>query len=125
MVRAAKGALFDQDLTLVWPSLLRKGYVVNAQAFVPGREATSAIACWKGTVLASLHFEVLKKQDAAGPSTVLRVIGNSEMSAAAAKMARRLQLSWLNGFTFMLDSQTVNSYLIEIKPLAATGGHLR
>jgi len=124
LARAAKRAFIDQDLTLVWPSLLRKRYVVNAQAFVTGREATSAIACWKGTVLASLHFEVLKKQDAGGPSTVLRLIENPEMSAAAEKMARRLELSGLHGFDFMLEAHTGNPYLIEINPRATQVGHL-
>ena len=124
LARAAKRALIDQDMTLVWPSLLRRRYVVNAQAFVEGREATSAIACWKGTVLASLHFEVLKKQDAGGPSTVLRLIENPEMSAAAEKMVRRLELSGLHGFDFMLESQTGNPYLIEINPRATQVGHL-
>jgi hypothetical protein len=124
LARAAKRAMLDRDMTLVWPSLLRRRYVVNAQAFVVGREATSAIACWKGTVLASLHFEVLKKQDAGGPSTVLRLIENPEMSAAAEKMARRLELSGLHGFDFMLEAQTGNPYLIEINPRATQVGHL-
>ncbi len=124
LARAAKRALIDRDMTLVWPSLLRRRYVVNAQAFVEGREATSAIACWKGTVLASLHFEVLKKQDAGGPSTVLRLIENPEMSAAAEKMVRRLELSGLHGFDFMLEAQTGNAYLIEINPRATQVGHL-
>ncbi len=124
LARAAKRALIDQDLTLVWPSLLRKRYVVNAQAFVAGREATSAVACWKGNVLASLHFEVLKKQDAGGPSTVLRLIENPEMSAAAEKMVRRLELSGLHGFDFMLEAGTQNAYLIEINPRATQVGHL-
>jgi len=124
LARAAKRALIDQDLTLVWPSLLRKRYVVNAQAFVAGREATSAVACWKGTVLACLHFEVLKKQDAGGPSTVLRLIENPEMSAAAEKMVRRLELSGVHGFDFMLEAETHNPYLIEINPRATQVGHL-
>jgi hypothetical protein len=124
LARAVKRAMVDRDLTLVWPSLLRRRHVVNAQAFVEGREATSAIACWKGTVLASLHFEVLKKQDAGGPSTVLRLIENREMSTAAEKMARRLELSGLHGFDFMLEAQTGNPYLIEINPRATQVGHL-
>jgi len=109
---------------MVWPSLLRKRYVVNAQAFVAGPEATSAVACWKGSVLASLHFEVLKKQDAGGPSTVLRLMESAEMSAAAEKMVRRLELSGLHGFDFMLEEQTGNPYLIEINPRATQVGHL-
>ena len=80
MARAIKRALVDRDPTLVWPSLLRRGFVVNAQAFVAGREATSTIACWKGKVLASLHFEVLKKAASTGHASVLRLIEHSEMA---------------------------------------------
>jgi hypothetical protein len=122
--RAAKRALLDQDKTLIWPSLLRRRSVVNAQEFVAGREATSAVACWRGTVLACLHFEVLQKRDSAGPSSVLRLIENPEMSAAAEKMVRRLELSGLHGFDFMLEAQTGNAHLIEINPRATQVGHL-
>jgi hypothetical protein len=124
LLRAVKRALIDQDTSLVWPSLLRTKSVVNAQEFVPGHEATSLIACWKGTVLASLQFEVLKKQDSAGPATVLRWIEDPDMKAAAEKMARRLKLSGLHGFDFMLEAQTGNAYLIEINPRATQVGHL-
>jgi hypothetical protein len=57
LLRAAKHALLDRDVTLILPALRRRQFVVNAQAFVDGREATSAVACWKGKVLAALHFE--------------------------------------------------------------------
>jgi hypothetical protein len=124
LARAAKRALLDREMTLLWPSILRERYVVNAQEFVAGREATSAVVCWKGTVLASLHFEVLQKQDAGGPSTVLRLIENAEMVAATEKMARRLELSGLHGFDFMLEAQTGQAYLIEINPRATQVGHL-
>src|SRR2546425_1798248 len=124
LARAAKRALVDKDKTLIWPCLLRRRSVVNAQSFITGREGTSAIACWRGTVLASLHFEVLKKQDAGGPSTVLRLIENPEMSAAAEKMVRRLELSGLHGFDFMLEAQAGKPYLIEINPRATQVGHL-
>ena len=122
--RALKRALLDQNKTLLWPALLRRRSVVNAQEFVAGREATSAVACWQGTVLSSLHFEVLKKRDSAGPSSVLRLIENAEMSAAAEKMARRLKLSGLHGFDFMLEAHTENAHLIEINPRATQVGHL-
>ena len=36
LARAAKRALVDQDKTLVWPSLLRRRSLVNAQVFVAG-----------------------------------------------------------------------------------------
>jgi hypothetical protein len=124
LARAAKRALFDQDKTLVWPSLLRRRPVVNAQAFVAGHEATSAVVCWKGAVLASLHFEVVKKASSKGHATVLRVIENAEMLAAAKAMARSLNLSGLYGFDFMLESETGNAYLVEINPRSTQVGHL-
>jgi biotin carboxylase len=124
LARAVKRALVDQDKTLVWSSLLRRRSVVNAQEFVAGREATSAVACWQGNVLAGLHFEVIHKRDAAGPSSVLRLIENAEMSAAAEKIAGRLQLCGLHGFDFMLEAHSGNAHLIEINPRATQVGHL-
>jgi hypothetical protein len=124
MARAAKRAVVDQDKTLVWPSLLRHRSIVNAQTFVAGHEATSTVACWEGTVLASLHFEVINKRDSAGPSSVVRFIENAEMLTAAEKMVRRLKLSGVHGFDFMLESHTRNAYLIEINPRSTQVGHL-
>src|SRR5271168_1746409 len=43
LLRAAKRAILDQDTSLVWPSLLRRRTIVNAQEFIAGREATSLI----------------------------------------------------------------------------------
>lgn len=124
LMRAAKRALIDQDLTLVWPTLLRRRSVVNAQAFVAGREATSLVACWKGSVLAGLHFEVLSKQNSTGPASVLRLIEDADMAAAAEKMVRRLNLSGLHGFDFMLEARTGRAHLIEINPRTTQVGHL-
>ena len=124
LARAAKHALVDRDMTLVWPTILRRRAVVNAQAFVAGREATSTVACWKGAVIASLHFEVLHKRDSSGPATVLRLSENAEMAAAAEKMTRRLNLSGLHGFDFMLEARTGNAFLIEINPRPTQVGHL-
>jgi hypothetical protein len=124
LARAAKRALVDHDKTLVLPSLLRRKYTVNAQAFVAGSEANSTIVCWNGAVLASLHFRVVNKCSAAGPSSVLRLIENPEMSSAIEKMARRLSLSGIHGFDFMLEANTGNAHLIEINPRATQVGHL-
>lgn len=125
VARVAKRVLLDRDTTLVWPMLSRRRSVVNGQAFIPGREATSLVACWKGTVLASLHFEVLSKQDPTGPASVVRVIKDADMASATEKMVRRLNLSGLHGFDFMLEAQSGNAYLIEINPRTTQVGHLR
>ena len=124
LARAAKRALVDSDKTLVWPSLLRRRFVVSAQTFVDGHEATSMVACWKGTVLASLHFEVIHKRYSAGPATVMRLIDNAEISCAVEKMVRRLNLSGVHGFDFMIEASTGNAYLIEINPRTTQVGHL-
>ena len=124
LARAAKRALIDGDKTLVWPSLRRSRSVVNAQSFVVGQEATSTVFCWQGSVLASLHFEVLKKARPTGHATVLRLIEHPEMSAAAEKIARRLNLSGCHGLDFMLEAHTGNAYLIEINPRITQVGHL-
>jgi hypothetical protein len=123
--RAAKLALLDHDRTLVWPSLLRRRFALNAQAFVSGFELTSIVACWKGSILAGLHFEVLiKQQEELGPASVMRLIEHPEVSAACEKMVRRLDLSGLHGFDFMVDPYTGSAYLIELNPRATQVAHL-
>jgi hypothetical protein len=117
-------ALLRQGKALVWPPMLRSRSVVNAQRFVAGRDAVSEVACWQGSVLASLQFEVLSKQYSGGPSSVLRAIDNAEMSLAIEKLVRRLNLSGLHGFDFILEEQTGNAYLIEMNPRATQVGHL-
>ena len=123
LARALKRAIFDHDTTLIRPCLFRIRGTVNAQEHIAGREATSTVACWQGEVRASLHFEVIKKRDSTGPSTVLRLIDNAEMASAVEKMVRRMKLSGMHGFDFMLDKER-NAYLIEINPRATQVGHL-
>lgn len=124
LIRAAKRALVNGDTTLVLPSILRCHPTVNAQVFVPGRDANSTVLCWKGTVLAALHCEVLSKADRTGPATVLRFIEDAEMSAATQRIARRLNLSGVYGFDFMREARTGDAYLIEINPRTTQVGHL-
>ncbi len=124
LARAIKRTLVDRDLTLIWPSLTRCRRTVNAQTFVAGFEATSAIACWKGKVLASLHFEVVRKVGTTGHATVVRQIEHPEMIAAVENIARSLRLSGLHGLDFMLESETGKAYLIEINPRTTQVGHL-
>ena len=124
LARAIKRAIFDQDTTLLRPSLERHRSAVNAQSFIGGREATSATACWQGSVVASTHFEVLQKGHSAGHATVVRRIDHPEMASAVEKMARRLQLSGFHGFDFMLEDGSRDAYLIEINPRATQIGHL-
>jgi hypothetical protein len=124
LARALKRALADRDQTLLWPSLVRRRSAISAQASVTGHEATSTVVCWKGAVLASLHFEVLRKCHAAGHATVVRLIEKAEISTAVEKIVRRVGLSGFCGFDFMLEANTGNAYLIEINPRATQVGHI-
>jgi hypothetical protein len=124
LARALKHAAIDHDTTLLLPSLLRRRPVVNAQTFIDGREATSAVFCWNGAVLASVHFEVVNKVHDTGHATVLKIIENNEMLAAAEKIVGRLKLSGFHGFDFMIESRTGNAHLIEMNPRATQVGHL-
>ena len=124
LTRALKRALVDHDKTLLKPSILRQRPTVNGQAFVAGHEATSTIVCWKGTVLASLHFEVVNKSSSAGHATVMRLVENAEMSATVEGVVRRLGLSGFYGFDFMLEASTGHAYLIEVNPRCTQVGHL-
>jgi len=124
LARAVKRTLANQDPALLLPAILRKKFIMSAQKFIEGTEATSAVACWEGNVVASLEFEVINKRHAAGHSTVVRVIDNVEMKNAAKQLARRLNLSGLYGFDFMLEGGAGNAYLIEINPRSTQVGHL-
>jgi carbamoylphosphate synthase large subunit len=124
LARAVKRTLFDQDSALLRRAVLRERSTLSIQSFVPGNDATSAVACWNGKVLANLYFEVVQKRYSAGPSTVVRMIENAEMIAATEKMVRRMNLSGLYGFDFMLETGTRNAYLIEINPRSTQVGHL-
>lgn len=124
LARAVKRALLDGDRTLLAPSLRRRHAKVSAQSFISGCDATSTVACWEGKVLAALHFEVVNKKHAAGPATVMRLVESREMSSAVETMVRRLDLSGIHGFDFVLESHTGHAYLIEINPRTTQVGHL-
>jgi hypothetical protein len=122
--RVLKWAIGSRDYTLVRPCILRKQSVVNAQEFVSGPEATSAVACWEGRVIASVHFRVMRKQYALGPSTVLRVIEHPDMTSAEEKLVGKLRLSGLYGFDYVLEEHRGRAYLIEMNPRATQVCHL-
>lgn len=123
-LRVVKRALVNRDFRSVRRKLLRRRGVVNAQQYIDGRDATSLLACWKGEVLAALHFEVLEKQYDLGPASVMRLISNAEIEVAVAKVVKRLQLSGLHGFDFLLEEQSNAPYMIEFNPRATQVGHL-
>ncbi len=123
-IRVAKRTLINRDMRWIRQAFEHRRSVVNAQEFISGRDATSLVACWKGEVLATLHFEVVNKQYANGPASVLRLIENAEITVAVEKLVRRLDLSGFHGFDFLLENDTEAPYLIEMNPRTTQVGHL-
>ena len=123
VARAIKRALFDQDRTLIQSCLQRQVPTINAQSYVLGRDATTSVACWKGRILASISVEVVRTQSERGPASVLRVINHAEMSTCAERIVRRLSLSGLLGFDFVVD-ETGDANLIEMNARATQTCHL-
>ena len=122
--RAVKRAIVNRDTNYVIPCLRRSRPVVNAQRFVSGRDANCTVACWKGTILGSVTGVVLETVGSLGPASVIRLIDNQEMSSAAEAIVRRLKLSGLIGFDFILEERTGAAHLIEMNPRATQICHL-
>jgi hypothetical protein len=124
LARVAKRAIIDHDLRLILPCFLRRRPVVNVQSLIRGQDATSAVACWEGKILASIGFDVLHAWKPKGPASVLKLSESLEMKTAAEKIVRRLKLSGLYGFDFMIEHETGTPYLIEMNPRATQTCHL-
>jgi len=122
--KAFKRLIVDRDGSQLRSWVLRKRSRVSVQSFVHGWEASSAVACWKGKVLAAIHFEVLRRSEPKGPSSVLRVVDNAQMTFAVDALVRRLKLSGLCGFDFMIDEQSGKAKLLEINPRSTQTCHL-
>ena len=126
--RVIKRAIFDQDRTLFAPWLQRRRPVVNVQRYLPSSDATIAVACWRGEILASISTEVLRTWRPRGPSSVVRLINNREtnreMLQGAEKIVSHLKLSGLCGFDFVVEQKTGKAYLIEMNPRATQTCHL-
>ncbi len=117
-------AIQDRDLCTWLRSLAQRPRQRTLQAFVSGSPANRAVACWQGEVLAGISVEAVTTLHATGPATVVRVLENQDMSAAAECLVRRLGLSGLWGFDFILEDGTGHPYLIEVNPRATPVCHL-
>ena len=124
MLRALKRALVDKDMRLLVPCLRRWRPVVSIQKVISGSEANCAVSCWRGRLLACISAEVIQRDDDYGPATVIRIIDNPEMLAAAKKIASSFQLSGLFGLDFMLESSTGTAYLLEMNARSTQTCHL-
>jgi hypothetical protein len=94
----------------------------GAQRFIPGRPATSSIACWRGKLLAANHFDVAVA-NGTGPATVLGVRHDPVMEDTARRVAASFGLSGLHGLDYM-RAEDGGLRLLEINPRATPSAHL-
>jgi hypothetical protein len=114
----------NRELAPLYARLRRERHTVVAQQHIDGPEATLALACWRGEVLAAHTMTVVETWSRRGPSSVLRLVDSPEMLAAARALVRRLELSGLCGFDFILDRITNLPYLIEMNARPTQACHL-
>jgi hypothetical protein len=124
ILSAAARLLLARDPSQLLISLQSTRRTVTLQDFIVGAPANRAVACWRGQVLAGTSVEAVKTAHSTGPATVVRVIENDEMATAAERLVRRLGLSGLWGFDFVLQASTGAAYLIEVNPRATPTCHL-
>jgi hypothetical protein len=124
VLHAVKRWVVDRDPFSLLPFLSRVRPVVNVQGFVAGRPANSAVACWNGEVLAGINAEVVQARGERGPSTVVRIVDNREMSETSARLVRRLGLSGFCGFDFVLDNRSGAAHLVEMNARSTPISHL-
>lgn len=95
---------------------------IGIQPFITGHPATSAIACWRGELVAANHFDVVVAQGT-GPATVVAPVACSQMEQAARRIAKAFKLSGLFGLDYMRDIAG-QAHLLEINPRATPTAHL-
>ncbi|ROH91967.1 ATP-grasp domain-containing protein [Stagnimonas aquatica] len=117
-LRILKRLLVNHDHFLLDQLRDRQSQGLIAQQYIAGRPANRAVACWQGEVLAGSSVEALATLSATGAATLIQPIEHPEMEQAARRLVRRLGLSGLCGFDFMLEAASGRAYLIEVNPRA-------
>jgi hypothetical protein len=88
---------------------------VCTQDFIDGYAANRAVACWKGEVLAGISVRVHETVSTFGSGALVEIIDSPEMTDTANVLIKRLNLSGIIGFDFILDSEN-RAWLIEMNP---------
>jgi len=123
LARALKRLVVARDPWDLRARLTGTRPTLSIQSYVAGRPANAAIACFEGTQLGAVQAEVIESDGPTGPSTVLRVIENPDMTFAVKSVVSSLELSGLCGLDFILDDDG-RAHLLELNPRATPTSHL-
>ncbi len=121
---AAKRLLWDRDPELSARLVRRRRSILTIQAFINGTVANCSVACWQGTVVASVAVEVLAAHGPTGNATVVRVTDNRDMIETASRIVQQISGSGLFGFDFILEEGSGRAFLLEVNPRATQISHL-
>jgi len=116
-LRSVARAVLRRDAHFLREAVHKPRRAVSLQRFVPGTAATTAFACWKGRVLATLHMDVLETMHTRGPASVLKRVDDPDMEHAAIQLAEHFELSGLHGLDFVRDGAG-KAQLVEMNPRA-------
>jgi len=124
-LHALREVVLEHDLFWLRPWLARTRPAVSIQQYIAGTPANIAVACWQGEVRGTTSVAALAMEHETGPSTVVRMIENTEMVKAASTVVRALGLSGFVGFDFVIERGTGAAYMIEMNPRSTPICHVR
>lgn len=124
-LRVMKRLVVNRDPFWIRPWWNRARPPIIAQTFIKGRPANCTAFCWRGEVLAEIGVDVICSDGLTGPASVVRLIDNADMAAAARKIAKKLGLSGIFGLDFMIEEGTETTYLIEMNPRCTPLSHIQ
>jgi thioesterase domain-containing protein len=123
LTRALKRLVVERDPWALRARFAGTRPALSIQSYVAGRPANAAVACFQGTALGAVQAEVIESDGPTGPSTVLRLIDNADMTYAVKSIVSNLELSGLCGLDFILDDDG-RAHLLELNPRATPTSHL-
>jgi hypothetical protein len=122
--RAIKRVGWDHEPDLLLRLIRAARPVLSVQKYVAGAPANSAVACWRGELLASIEVEALVTLTPTGNATVIRVLDNPAMITTVRRVVKWLGVPGFLGFDFVLEEGSGRPSLIEINPRATQINHL-
>ncbi|HLY05482.1 MAG TPA: hypothetical protein VKR31_07025 [Rhizomicrobium sp.] len=123
LLRGVARALKRRDVHFARDAIAPKAPRVSVQKFIPGTQAASAFAAWRGEVVGAIYYDVLVADGTIGPPNVIRRVDCPQLKSATLKIARRFGLSGIHGLDFIRDADGA-AHLIEINPRATQGSTL-
>src|SRR5262249_41892836 len=98
--------------------------VIAAEQYIDGEPANCVAACWQGEIVAALSVSVIEMNPRPiGPSTLVQIIDNPEITRMTAHIARHFGLSGISGFHFVLERDTASPYFLELNARATPPSH--